>query len=197
MPAVRHLGLFPFCILPEGTNSPDARLPMTLKDALSYWWRVKRWRVATAIIDGSAGILPTGDMSLSYSYDDETGLVCPVSRVPTIASDPFSILLAINVYAEKSGELVKVAAQILANNGGATILLADGGNEPGLELANPVGTCTLAMGASEYAFTLFGNEFTTDAEIRIEASEWWPYDPGDGLGPIYDTATGRQLRAFP
>lgn len=31
----------------------------------------------------------------------------------------------------------------------------------------------------------------------VEAVEYWPYDPGDGLGPIYDSATGRQLRPFP
>jgi len=27
--------------------------------------------------------------------------------------------------------------------------------------------------------------------------EYWPYDPGDGLGPIYNSATGAQLRPFP
>ena len=26
---------------------------------------------------------------------------------------------------------------------------------------------------------------------------YWPYDPGDGGGPIYDSATGAQLRPFP
>ena len=31
----------------------------------------------------------------------------------------------------------------------------------------------------------------------IEVAEWWPYDPGDGGGPIYDSATGAQLRPFP
>jgi hypothetical protein len=33
--------------------------------------------------------------------------------------------------------------------------------------------------------------------LSIEAIEYWPYDPGDGGGPIYDSATGRQLRPFP
>lgn len=31
----------------------------------------------------------------------------------------------------------------------------------------------------------------------IEAEEYWPYDPNDGGGPIYDSTTGAQLRAFP
>jgi hypothetical protein len=30
----------------------------------------------------------------------------------------------------------------------------------------------------------------------IEAHEYWPYDPNDGLGPVYDTTTGDQLRPF-
>ena len=27
--------------------------------------------------------------------------------------------------------------------------------------------------------------------------EWWPYDPEDGGGPIYNTSTGQQIRSFP
>lgn len=33
--------------------------------------------------------------------------------------------------------------------------------------------------------------------ISITVAEYWPYDPGDGGGPIYDSATGAQLRSFP
>jgi hypothetical protein len=35
------------------------------------------------------------------------------------------------------------------------------------------------------------------SSFNIEASEYWPYDPNDGGGPIYDSTTGTQLRAFP
>jgi hypothetical protein len=31
----------------------------------------------------------------------------------------------------------------------------------------------------------------------LVAAEYWPYDPGDGGGPIYDSVTGAQLRGFP
>lgn len=31
----------------------------------------------------------------------------------------------------------------------------------------------------------------------IEAAEFFPYAPNDGLGPIYDSTTGTQLRTFP
>lgn len=33
--------------------------------------------------------------------------------------------------------------------------------------------------------------------MSIDAVEYWPYDPKDGGGPIYDSATGKQIRPFP
>jgi len=54
-----------------------------------------------------------------------------------------------------------------------------------------------------YRFLIFTGE-TADtalpsiADLSVKLSfEYWPYDPGDGLGPIYDSATGKQLRPFP
>jgi hypothetical protein len=38
---------------------------------------------------------------------------------------------------------------------------------------------------------------STITSWSIKAVEYWPYDPGDGGGPIYDSATGAQLRPFP
>lgn len=32
-------------------------------------------------------------------------------------------------------------------------------------------------------------------EFSAAAKSWWPYDPGDGNGPVWDAATGAQLRA--
>jgi hypothetical protein len=46
----------------------------------------------------------------------------------------------------------------------------------------------------------FGSSRTpvnVSAQFTLEATEYWPYDPGDGLGPIYDSVTGAQLREFP
>lgn len=33
--------------------------------------------------------------------------------------------------------------------------------------------------------------------ILVKPHEYWPYNPNDGLGPIYDKVTGEQLRPFP
>jgi hypothetical protein len=38
---------------------------------------------------------------------------------------------------------------------------------------------------------------TDTFSLVIEPAEYWPYDPEDGGGPIYDSATGQQLRPFP
>jgi hypothetical protein len=38
---------------------------------------------------------------------------------------------------------------------------------------------------------------TLEASMTIDALEYWPYDPQDGGGPIYDSTTGAQLRPFP
>jgi hypothetical protein len=50
-----------------------------------------------------------------------------------------------------------------------------------------------------------GTEFNTESigytptlsNVVVEPHEYWPYDPGDGGGPIYDSTTGAQLRPFP
>jgi hypothetical protein len=38
--------------------------------------------------------------------------------------------------------------------------------------------------------------FTGAPTLRFEVTEYWPYDPNDGDGPIYDSSTGARLRVF-
>jgi hypothetical protein len=40
------------------------------------------------------------------------------------------------------------------------------------------------------------NSTTASFNATLEAEEYWPYDPQDGGGPIYDSSTGAQLRDF-
>ena len=46
-----------------------------------------------------------------------------------------------------------------------------------------------------YTGSAFG--YTLSINASLEAIEYWPYDPKDGFGPIYDKDTGAQLRPFP
>lgn len=54
----------------------------------------------------------------------------------------------------------------------------------------------------EYSF-LIGTQFEDDGiartitNLRVAPEEYFAYDPNDGMGPIYDTTTGEQLRPFP
>jgi hypothetical protein len=54
-----------------------------------------------------------------------------------------------------------------------------------IELRNPA---TLAANRGSVIFA--------PPAANFEILEYWPYDPGDGGGPIYDSATGAQLREF-
>ena len=45
--------------------------------------------------------------------------------------------------------------------------------------------------------SIVGTPFSISGSITITATEYWPYDPNDGGGPIYDSTTGAQLRGFP
>lgn len=39
-----------------------------------------------------------------------------------------------------------------------------------------------------------GGSANLNINVDMEAAEYWPYDPGDGCGPIYDSQTGEELR---
>ena len=56
-------------------------------------------------------------------------------------------------------------------------------------------TYSIPMYFSEMVGEIDGSEYFYHGEISV--NEYWPYDPNDSLGPIYDKTTGKQLRAFP
>lgn len=51
--------------------------------------------------------------------------------------------------------------------------------------------------AADLTYIVTGVVIDGVADVIITPDTYWPYDPGDGGGPIYDTATGKQLRSFP
>jgi hypothetical protein len=68
------------------------------------------------------------------------------------------------------------------------------------------GSLNLKMLGKTYSCPIFASNrsseqsgFTNTLSINadLEPAEYWPYDPDDGLGPIYNKDTGAQLRAFP
>jgi hypothetical protein len=62
------------------------------------------------------------------------------------------------------------------------------------QAAPQIGTGTITVGRI-LTFPISGT--ITDLDRCNQRAEYWPYDPGDGGGPIYNSATGEQLRGFP
>jgi hypothetical protein len=72
---------------------------------------------------------------------------------------------------------------------------------PFAESTGTYGTFTYTLLGRNFTTPIYANNDTGGGSLSISASivpeEYWPYDPGDGEGPIYDSATGAQLRPFP
>lgn len=201
MATVRHLGLFPFC-----SAAAKPPLELSLEDALAMWWRVKRWQVKNSTISGSstdpiAGeLLPTVDPPAN-----ESGLVCSkyvreyVLAYVFDSTAPFESLLRLSlepfITTEDKKAWVTLSITDAITEIGGTGAATGGESGDG----SPAGTARLFILGRQYLVPMF-NRFaggTVTCDITIEPLEYWPFDPGDGGGPIYDSATGQQLRAFP
>jgi hypothetical protein len=175
--------------------------------ALSLWWRVKKWNVDSASLTiipdddpPNEVTMPTGEMSLELPLEGlalETNLVCPYTRqfgVGPGGPNPENVGIFLRIFptAQQGGDdLISMKVDLTAQGGTTQWFIGNGG---GVE--NEIGTCTLtsAVGSKEFAL---GSTFNGTASVEISAVEYWPYDPGDGGGPIYDSATGAQLRGSP
>lgn len=50
---------------------------------------------------------------------------------------------------------------------------------------------------SKTGYLTYNLDLGDAGSVVMSPQEYWTYDPGDGGGPIYDSTTGAQLRAFP
>ena len=208
MASVRHLGLFPFCIL-DPANDPNSSLvqmEMSVDLGLYFWWRVKKWTVDSASLDvipgeddpGGGGpiFIETGEMTIGLPAEgisSEKELVCPKQRQFGVGDtfDQVGVTLRIFPSANQSGNLIKMDIDVRASIQTTTYFYGNGGAVG----PNEVGTCIITVQDQNLTFPI-GGDFAGTGSLAISATEYWPYDPGDGLGPIYDSATGSQLREF-
>jgi hypothetical protein len=69
----------------------------------------------------------------------------------------------------------------------------------GLELNNPTGPYIgsfMGKTLSYQAYSASGLPHTiTSSSFAVTSTSWWPYDPGDGGGPCWDSSDGSQLRS--
>jgi hypothetical protein len=227
MATVRHLGLFPFCPRPVAAAAVDGiaigagntQFPLGVpKNTAALWyWRVKTWRLdaTVTIAPGFDSNYPDGTTvthaesfpnNANYTFGEATdqpanekNLVCARgttaemsgSGSPAMSSAQFYLFSQLNfndrAFFDGAG-LIYPSLYILSGfeSGQITTRQFDSTHQPG-------GTITIA-GTSVPSFITDG---VAAASVIVSVEEFWPYDPGDGGGPIYDSATGAQLRAFP
>jgi hypothetical protein len=209
MATVRHLGLFPWCVPTVEENLAYSFWPgpVELATALKWYWRVKKWRFIGEATDGSVTVSQNQIITNNASYElgefsveqptTEKGLVCDYGT-RAIYNDGQDDEFGLYLYDEIADPRAiryndetypSVIAFIWVD--GILFSTASIPNAAAFGLATIDGT----------AFNLTtGDETVTpgfSASITITPEEYWPYDPGDGLGPIYDSATGAQLRPLP
>ena len=204
MASVRHLGLFPWCVNEEtsyfkGTDIAEYAVPM--------WWRVKRWSLETTYTIYAGFADPPVSETYSSSnvlnipsvYQSETDLITAGSLPGTTIKIPSDFTFAFVL----QGFLLD-AGLVLGPN---FAFSADAQDMEGISTSGQYGQrgslsvsycglefiAPLKLDAPDFE-TLYD---LTNMDATLTATEYWPYDPGDGKGPIYDSATGAQLRGFP
>jgi hypothetical protein len=199
MATVRHLGLFPGCIPKENPIPSEPLLNYgSVKTSMALYWRVKKFSGrASETTKAIFEIIAESEKSLVCGYSDEGENATGYNT--TIDSGSLSQLMPL--YQEIQGAETVVRWRMNFNS-------YDPGAREGWQVLN-----TLQPG---YAYEMVPMEiegcedpfyFAAVTSIFEESEgivapgfrveEYWPYDPSDGGGPIYDSTTGAQLRSFP
>ena len=214
MASVRHLGLFPWCFDPATAFFSREDL---LQYAVPMWWRVKEWT-----LDATADILGNSDPPQTETYSDS--FVFKITDIPLrfLSTSTFQTEKDL-VIAGKAGTaygtlgpeynwsffdfLGDVNLEIDLTIGPDFRFGAFAGDTRSAssdgEFAQIGSITSNFCGVSFSAPLKYNGPFSeslyviTSLNATLTATEYWPYDPNDGKGPIYDSASGAQLRGFP
>jgi hypothetical protein len=211
MAAVSHLGLFPWCFDPSTPFFSEADL---LKYAVPMWWRVKEWTLDIAV-----EILANTDPPVTTAYSDTkvfkiTDYPLRSGSTATFQTEKDLVIAGkagtglgsfgpvydwlfpfFSVPASLSGA-IRIGPNFYYQQGEAdTPSVSTSGQfeEVGSITSN---FCGLSFSAPIKNDIPFGESLyrIVSLESTLTATEYWPYDPNDGGGPIYDSVTGEQLR---
>jgi hypothetical protein len=214
MASVRHLGLFPWCFDPTTSFFSKEDL---LKYAVPMWWRVKEWT-----LDATADVLANSDPPSTETYSDS--FVFRITDYPLRAGSAstfqtekdlviagkagtslgtlgpaydwsfdallgdFALELTLTIGPNFEFRAFSGDTPPVATNGGGAQVGSITSNFCGLSFSAPIKR-VLPFVDSLYVIT--------SLDATLTATEYWPYDPGDDDGPIYNSTTGAQLRGFP
>ncbi len=190
--------------------------------ALAAYWRVRKWRVTGqtwfALGSGMAQILNIDRVIERNNVFSEQDLICwdgtdDSKKFTDFSIDSFNPIQF--AFQFPGSPVYAIPPSIQATGWFSTVFI--GGNEEGV-----FPTISTVKSPEDQPFTielhLLGQQQSIEARIvptqtpqevvddpswqgyvgfKITAAEYWPYDPNDGQGPIYDKDTGKQLRPFP
>jgi hypothetical protein len=196
MATVRHLGLFPRCIPKENPIPSEPLLNYgSLQSSVAFYWRVKKFS-GTATITATFEVIADSEKDLVCGYKEEGENIAGfnVENGYMVRVEPF--------YQEINGSeglVVKWRMNFGSFDAGAregwqVLQTPQTGYEYAL-VPMEIEGCKDPFYFAVVTSIFEESEGLVVPEFRVE--EYWPYDPNDGLGPIYDSATGAQLRAFP
>jgi hypothetical protein len=242
MASVRHLGLFPFCVVDASKRKTNSGNPIPLGDgtlyplqipiseAILWYWRIKKWKIEASITyqSGPNGAIETvSDDKTIISHADgfenvplnEKFLVCPketnldtAGNLDSVQFVLFSLIVGAvgtndpftkeRIFHNDETEFLKnvwPSLFIYASYFGGLYVSSIVVGNVNSESSKRGGLITIETRENLYTVDSYVPDTAefVDGEIKITATEYWPYDPQDGLGPIYDKDTGAQLRPFP
>ena len=226
MATVRHLGLFPWCTTYHTTQDIGAGtlwpIGLTKSQMLKFYWLIKKIKLTSE----DASLVTIGEHTDFFPFNPERtekNLVCAQTYYAQIVDGDFAlnffeIWWSQTLYIESTSLFYPyLRLQFITSE------VADPSEQtdPNIEQRSrsvvadsywksyTSGTTPTEGGVIDF----FGEElsmgygFSVDTGTgsapqrygpgAIAAEEYWPYDPGDGGGPIYDSSTGEQLRDFP
>jgi hypothetical protein len=224
MATVRHLGLFPFC-LPFANpvfGKPDYRNANGVNASMMFYWRVKEFAVTFTMPEvtftqgGQTITLEEEEVTTKFTRPErnEKYLVCGFGTQGTNGA-PYLIE---DTYDEENVRFTGLQAVWLDKSDITNPQLRWAVNISYVEIGRRVGWRFLSVEKTLPGFYYTkaqllmaqGNVFEFHCELfddgtsdgglylpTLQVTEYWEYDPLDGLGPIYDKITGKQLRPFP
>ncbi len=185
------------------------------------WWRVKTWRLEVEFIQ-QANTAPPQNTTFNISNDfNVTDLPKNAVTTETFQNEKDLICAGV-IYDEEEGKQYRTPADhtwvidapgifidSFVRIGPSFDCYFDQDDMLGARPAgtgDKVGELSVQVLKLDFAVDLFRESpLTPPPELfeivslngTLKATEYWPYDPEDGGGPIYDSTTGAQLRPFP
>ena len=208
MATIRHLGYFPFCLpLSNPVDTQPNFGYANLASAMAFFWRLKKFKWSATLSDGGSNSALCSS-TFTRIADTEKNLVCFDRFSDNGLADYYTVDNTIDGPYDYDGFMAPTSRFVWAEKqGNVYFSIGFEGTSDALRHSWRVVAAEPEIGqpsaeSVEYEFgknslNLWTNTGEDFAVPTFEVLEYWPYNPEDGGGPIYDSVTGEQLRPFP